>query len=490
MNEYIKFNDWQEVIIDFFENKSNDDEEKYLKEEIKKIDKDLKSENYFNDEDLKVIFTAKKAKEIFAIDFQRQKIQSILNCESIDTKSLSENYINRCNELREKYNPSVWLSKNAQQAKSVSFSTHVVKLTHSKITSPSFYDCIDSKKNSQLSTSALKTKIIDGAVAGNQFAPIFQFLELEFNGNKLSVELAKNENKILESFAKDENELDLWNNGFKQALSVKEISSHSLTKQIYFPISKQKYHLLCNVKSSSLAHKIYESIFYKQPAREQRNKNKFSERTVTSFINKAKLGITGSNHSNASQLNGKRGGKLFLFSTQPPIWQSTIKPPIYKKSLFDNYYTSQNTKESIKHIVDFILRFEKIDLSIKNQDKKQWIEKWTNYIIDDFVFYMITIQNLPAGWSNISDIKLKPAHQYLLDPYCDDVEFQANIKENDWQKIVVNDFVTWLDKQLLNNNKLFTPQKQYSKIFKDLMTTQLRELNDTIAIDGQLQQGN
>ena len=141
----------------------------------------------------------------------------------LDEEKIKENYEDKCNGINEEYLPCKWLTANSQNAASVSFATHVAKLTHSKIDSPSFYDNVHSKKNNQLSTSVLKNKAIDGAVAGNQFAPIFQFLELELNGKRLVSEFRDTSNIVLKPFVKENNDLHNWNHGFQQSLLNKKI---------------------------------------------------------------------------------------------------------------------------------------------------------------------------------------------------------------------------------------------------------------------------
>ena len=90
--------------------------------------------------------------------------------------------------------------------------------------------------------------------------------------------------------------------------------------------------------------------------------------------------MTASYHSNASQLNGARGGKLHLFSAQPPTWQSQLKPPLYKKSLFDSF-SHPSINIDIDYLRDYLLRFERIELSIKNPQRRKWIEKWVGNIL-------------------------------------------------------------------------------------------------------------
>lgn len=355
----------------------------------------------------------------------------------------------------------------------MSFATHVIKLTHSKIDSPSLFDCIDAQDNRYMTTSALQEKIIDGAVAGNQFAPIFQFLELELNGEKLASKFSS-ENKTLSPFTDSDEEMIEWNHNFKKALSSDKISTHTLAKQVYFPVdnpvTENKYHLLCNVISSSLAHTVYLNMFSEgqKQVKKIREKGKFSDNSSINFVHTAHLCATASNHSNASQLNGKRGGRLYLFSSQPPIWQSQLKPPINRKSCFDDFYNA-TIKTELDYMREFLLRFKNLDLSINDPKRKQWLEKWVNNIIDELLFYAGTIHNLPSGWSNTEQIKLKTEHQYFLDPFREDIEFQSACKINNWQTVICADFSYWLNRQLIGKSKQFTPKKEHHRIWMRLL---------------------
>jgi len=499
----IKFKTWGEVIVNFFHEKKEAEEDKYLKETIKVVSKLYQDEKYFNSEEMETFFDLKKNKkdsEQTSLEFQREQFIKIIelakNSSKFDQNKLNENYQIKCKEILKKYEPCEWIYKAAENASNVSFATHVIKLTHSKIDSSSLYDQIDSIKPGTLTTSSLVEKNIDGAVSGNQFAPVFQFLELKLNENKLASEFSARSTTALETFASNDDELNTWNNGFKNALSNDRISTHFLAKQVYFPISNTRnnevsYHLLCNIKSSSLAHAIFENAFDKdqKKSRVLRDKSKYSAAAITSFPQKSKISVTASNHSNASQLNGKRGGKLHLFSNQPPTWQTQHKPPIYKKSMFDENFFYQNIKEDIDYLRNFLLRFERIDLSVKNQERRKWIDRWVANIIDELLFYAGSMQNLPPGWSATDDIKLKPAHQYFLDPYRKNEVFQAERKAVAWQSVICQDFAHWLNRRLIGKDKQFTPQPEHRRMWVSLLEQPLREHSEILDMELKFQAG-
>lgn len=495
------FETWEEVIIDFLQRKIEAEEERYLKEVIKVVAKKYSDQNFFDNSEIKDFFDTKKNKKNdyqSPIEFQRIRFKRMFGFnkkpEEFNQIKIEEAYKRRRRELADKYDPNTWIAKASNDASNVSFATHVSKLTHSKIDSPSFYDRVLFQKEGILATSNLKEKRVDGAVKGNQFAPVFQFLELELKGNKLASVFADESNTVLHSFTEKKEkpeELELWNAGFKKALAESKVSSHFLAKQIYFPIKQKEpsasksYHLLCNVKSSSLAHAIFEKLREtdQEKIEKARDQKKYSISPRKSFVDKAIIQVTASNHGNASQLNGKRGGKLDLFSSRPPIWKSQLKPPIYQKSLFYVGFNYYKVKELIDFLKDFLIRFERIGLSIKDPKKKKWIDGWVSNIIEEVLLYATSIQNLSPGWSDTEDIKLKLEHQYFLDPYRDDEVFQKKRQSTDWQTAICSDFANWLNGRLKGKDKKFTPQREHTRMWKRIMEKELREHTQMIDAD-------
>jgi len=485
-----KTESWEEVINNFLQSKIDAGEEQYLKDKIKELDELYKKERYFAKDKIKDFFNTKKNKKKdnqTKLNFQRDKYQKIFEMdnkpEGLVQDAFDEDYHKKCEEVKSKFEPHSWISQAAKDAASVTFATHVFKLTHSKIDSPSIFDQINSKRPGILSTSVLQEKVIDGAVKGNQFAPVYQFLELELNGKKLAPEFMDEASSVLKCFATNREELLEWNRGFHRALVDSKPRTHPLAKQVYFPINQVEplnsgsYHLLANVKSSSLAHAFFEKqVDSKQKqVRKLRDNSKFSESPVNSYVNRAIIKVTQSNHGNASQLNGKRGGKFTLFNSQPPTWKSQLKPPIAKKSFFYGMYGSQSINENIDYLRDFLLRFERIGLSIRAPSKKEWVDSWVVNIIKDVIAYAATIRSLPSGWTKTENVKLKKEHQYFLDPYRDDEFFQSERRSSDWQSVICNDFTVWLNGRLKGKEKKFTPQQEHTRMWKKIMGKELRD---------------
>lgn len=479
---------WQTVIESFLEEKYEVDFSKYLKDSLKVLGEGYKKQGLLINEELAFIFDTRRNKKLPEqkdTDFIQEQLTKLqdFNEQPADFNfdELKSDISNKQQELKNKYSPTVWLTWAADNAKNVSFATHVPKLTHSAIDSPAFFDASKEKKATQLTTSSLNNAAIDGAVRGNQYSPIYQLLELELNGQKLASQFSNPEASLLAEFSENNEQLQDWNLGFAAALNDGELRAHFLLKQVYFPLDEtstesNNYHLLCNLVSSSKAQALFE--FTRRNSNESfklKNSNKFSDETYFNFPNRASISITASNHGNASQLNGKRGGRLGLYSCQPPVWHSQVKPPIYKANFFYELSKNYEVQETIQYLVEFLTRFENLQLSIKDPKRMRWVEQWLENLADEVLVYVKTIQALPAGWSATEDIKLKMEHQLLLDWYRNDEEFLALKVANTWQAVLAQDFAAWLNSRLRKANNKFTPTDAHTKLWSKLFTANLRE---------------
>ena len=499
MSEEKVFSSWQEVIVDFLQKRKDDKiisllKTKLLKEKDKGLIglliKSLQGQNKANE--IEEFQKLKKTKEQSELEFQLDRLERI---KKIVGNNLGidhiEDYKKKVEEITKNHEPNQWMHDNVSNFDQVGVGTHVAKLTHSSSKGSSFFDnTIQVQNSSYLTTSNLKLhKLnIDGFYTDAKYSPNASFLLLEFQGSYIYELIIKNDFSFLSGFDKSNplNERSKCERSkcLREGVYKSELKTHSLGKQIYFPTQNSNYHLLCNVRSSSMAHSIFEILkdinTNDDSTKKYRENKKYSESIHKSFSGQSKLSITKSNHSNSSQLNGKRGGKINLFSTQPPSWQAQLKPPIYKKSVFDSYSYPTSTNENLWYLVSYILRLEGLDLSTRDPEKQQRFKDSVSSIVDDFFDYVSNIHTLEPGWSSAKGVRLKIEHRYLLDPFQDNKEFQAKRKEIDWQSEIVNYFSNWLNRQLKRKNKAFAAQKEYSRIWKEVMEIALRDFEQTI----------
>lgn len=491
--------DWQVLILEFLAAKFEADLAKFIKETFKDV-QTLAAKSKTVSEEFEIFLDARKNKKPdnmgdkdFLISRMDALFEYLESFDIIDRIKLKSDYLALIDKLKNKYKVNTWIEEASNNASSITFATHVAKLTHSKIDSSSLNDAIKSSRKDVLTTSSLVEIIVDGAVAGNQYAPIYQFLLLECDGINLAQALTKPLNNLLEPFAKDDSQLAEWNERFKQVTQSSTLSTHSLAKQVYFPVNSEdlggtRYHLLCPIISSSLAQHIFSTLFNDEVKliRKQFFDKKYHADIFYDYPQKAAIAVTASNHSNASQLNGKRGGKLYLFNAKPPMWQTQIKPPNYESNMFNHESLNHFCLENLKGFQTMFLGAVEV---YRRPNIMAGIEKWIQAIGDDVIAYASVIQQLPAGWS--ADSKLESnsiEHCYFLDCYRQDDTFVIKQQNNDWQTVIAHDFGSWINHKLNKNSKKFTPQAEHRKLWQKLFAQQLRDYLDIFTVENTDQQ--
>ncbi|AWB67285.1 type I-F CRISPR-associated protein Csy1 [Saccharobesus litoralis] len=482
MDDVMNEDRWEDIVSSFLRSKHSNELKSYLDKLFKDLKKSYEKLGFFKNDQIKYIFDARKNKPLddqSQYDFIVAQLRALNEFndkpQHVDILSLLEDVFINFKELNEKYDVNRWLSKSSGDAKNISFGTHVPKLTHSAIKTKPIVSKNNKNKAGLITTSRVPFIKYD-SVASNAYSQIREFFSLELSGVSLYEIFSNEENSVLRSFACDECQLKEWNSGFLQALEVKDLVIDPLLKQVYFPISKAEnsYHLLSQVESSSLSIEIF--CFIEKKREELAS---LTLGTRSGFPKVAQLFVTsGKNilsHGNVSQLNAIRKGAKYLFSCQPPVWHSQLKPPIYTGSFFYELSRNYEVKENIQYLSDFLTRFENLQLSIKDPKRMRWLVQWVENLVDEVLVYVKTIQALPSGWSAIEGVKLKTAHQVLLDCYRQDEQFLEMKNSSDWQAVVIQDFANWLNNRLTKVNEQFTPQDSHTKLWRTIFKDNFSE---------------
>lgn len=377
----------------------------------------------------------------------------------------SQAWIKELEDITKKYNYATWLDWASGNASNIGFSTHVAKLTHSSINSGSsiYFDSTDNSPQ-YLTTASLANAPTDISQTDNKYAPIGKLLKLESNGQKLVDKLRIGDVSNFTIFSKYETQLAKWRSSFLSCFSDKKPSSHSLAKQIYYPVGAN-YHLLSPLASSSLDHMIFEKIEFvkfNEPSvaiRKQKGSKKYHfDEIDLSYPHVAILKVTSGDktskaHMNVSPFNQVRVGKRYLFPSTPPSWKSQLKPPSTQESLFDGEF-NHRAWHSVKQLQKYL-----IGIRNKNSTKeiRDHVKSCADEIIGILFNYVSEIQNLTnqSGWSQCNT-KLKESHQLWLDPYRQDDIFQQKRQSGDWQEQVCKDFGNWLNHQLKHDRMSFS----------------------------------
>lgn len=390
------------------------------------------------------------------------------------------------------FQPRTWLSDAALRAKQLNFATHPVKFTHSDAKGASSVYALGSDTQDEqgtfLSTSSLKSALID--VAGNAAAlDVAQLLQLEVAGVSLASLIKQGDMSALQPFAEDEAQLAQWQQGFSAVFADKEIRSHSLAKQVYFPLEDGSYHLLSPLFSSSLAQALYQRINdsrYSDAAienRKLRRENKPSELPTVDFRNIAVQKFGGTKPQNISQANSRRGGKAYLLSCQPPVWQSRLLPSLHQKNAFWAAYERRDdyhAKNTVRRLKLFLTKHLEDDSNKRLRDQTIAL---VDELIDTMLQYAAEIQSMTEhiGWS--AQAKIIREEQLWLDPYRKDESFREERARNEWQEKIAEQFAGWLNHKL-KSDKLNMKSSEFT-VWKNMVEQRLARLKEDLIYDSE-----
>ncbi len=436
-----------------------------------------------NKEEISKIEKSKKIKEQTSLHFQRDKYNRLLSLigeEVVDTRLLDLK-----NEYQEfslfntkEHNAVTWLTQWAPKAKDISFATHVGKLTHSSSKSSSILDILEEKDDRYLTTNSLENAEIDTASSNAASLPIADILKLTVNGISVLDCLKNREELFFEKLTDNKALIDEWCVQLKQAYDSTKKQSYFLSKQTYFTTKDNSYHLLLPLTSSSLVHELH--LKHKrywdeiqEVAREQKRNKKYSATIVRTYPNKAYLHVTGSNHSNASSLNGKRGGRIALLPTMPPQWKSNFQFYLNKASLFDKSLGFE-LKYEIADLKKYLLLIKNKSLSISEPKRNATVINKLQTISSSFFNYVGMVDNSMTNDSWSCDTDLPIEQQLLFEPWREDKIATVMKKNKKWERTLSQSYGRWLSKQLKQKDKLpLTPI--HDALWADAFSIELRE---------------
>lgn len=366
----------------------------------------------------------------------------------IESQFLAEKF-----KLQEQFELKSWLDSACQLATKVNIATHVAKFTHSSSKATSFYIEKENLNSKYLDSNCLESSIVDIAVSDAKASPTGTLLLIEDKKQTpLWQYILNNDPTPFSYLISDSNLITAWYSLLKEAIEPSQPTSHIFNKQIYFPISDDKYHLLAPLYSSSLAQVLYDEIQHcrfsqeMKVIREAKRNNDFHPDTLVAYPNLAMTVAGGSKPQNVSQLNNKRGGKTYLFSSAPPHWQAQIKAPIGLDSILRHREIYYHTKAPIDRLTQLLIKLNAASTE-SNMHIRNYITNTVDEVIDQILLIISPWQQLPEGWSNKSDLPL--AQRRWLDPN----NTQWDKFDDDWQHTIAANVGLWLKDKVNKGSK-------------------------------------
>lgn len=229
-------------------------------------------------------------------------------------------------------------------------------------------------------------------------------------------------------------------------------ASHSLAKQIYWPLGDNAYHLLAPLFPTSLTHAIWEAIRSDKSAEKDEKEAKRRYRKYPDLAVQHFGGDSGK--QNISQLNAKRHGENYLLPALPPNWQSpAIRPPFAVNSIFDRIFRSRPRVDKLvrilRNFLESVARYNNIHI----REKRAALSA---YLCDEALLYAaelreaVEIGGLNAGWTADERCRLNRAEQLWLDPLRRDTDpdFAREAARDEWPDEICRRFGNWLNARL------------------------------------------
>ncbi|NAX45435.1 type I-F CRISPR-associated protein Csy1 [Photobacterium halotolerans] len=347
-------------------------------------------------------------------------------------------------KLNTDFTVNVWLDGAAKRAGQISMATHAIKFTHSAAKGSNILAEQMGSNGRYLDTFCLAQPAVD-AVGNAAALDVAKLLQLaDETGKSLLLYLKQGLSVPLAPLTDDSAQLANWMEGLSAALQDNAPSSHTLSKQVYFPVAEDPsgYHLLAPIYSSSLSQAVYNEIQHARfsqemkAIREARRTNKAAEKALVAYPNIAITVAGGSKPQNISQLNSGRGGLTYLLDARAPEWQSQLPRLSSTSVIFEQYVVRAATRPLIYRLAAFI-KARKDEIS--TQSHRKTLEQKVDEIAEAALNAVAAWQNLPAGWSNAYS-QLSGFTARWLDP--DNPKWQE--ENSDWREPLSAEFGLWL----------------------------------------------
>lgn len=385
----------------------------------------------------------------------RQAIQSFID-ERLQAKldKLRPDDEEKRQALIEGHRREVWLADAARRVGQIQLASHTLKPIHPDARGSNLYVIPESPGTPGLvGTHSLKGELAHDVVGNAAALDVFKFLNLELEGRSLLQRLLDDEPQVLAALSEDGSLAREWRDAFVSITRGKgRTASHTLAKQLYFPLAEGGYHLLAPLFPTSLVHKVQQTLRTDRfgeaarAAREARAKGEDWPRGYREYPNLAIQNFGGTKPQNISQLNSERHGENWLLASLPPLWESPeAQLPLHTDSVFP-FLARQDRAlwHRVRELRDFLAHTTHNNLAIRRKR-----ERLLGDICDRLLHYAAQVRH-PSGWSARQDCRLHEAERLWLDPLRgqQDETFSARRVRLDWPLQVSQRFANWLNQAI------------------------------------------
>lgn len=379
--------------------------------------------------------------------FIRERLQSKLD-------GLRDNDNEKRQKLMHDYSRENWLDNAAKRVGQIQLVTHALKYTHPDARGTSIHHTVQSKGCEPWIISTSEAPMDD--VVGNAAAlDVFKFLKLEAGGLSVLERVQSSDTSLKVAMSDDVVCAQRWCDAFAGITqSQTQLTSHTLAKQVYFPLPDGGYHLLSPLYPTSLAHSLHQHIqhdLFSEEAKDARAARHKKVAHPNGHCEHPQLGIRkfgGSKPQNISQLNSKRGGTGYLLPSLPPTWKcQAIKLPLGVRTVFSRWIQWGDLRDLPNELKRYL---EHLPRDYTNIHMRRSRARRVDDIVDALLNRAAAIQQLSAGWSAMPECWLDEAEVCWLDPgrAQADEEFARQRRSRDWPRQIGHRFGNWLNARI------------------------------------------
>lgn len=392
-------------------------------------------------------------------------------------------------QLRRNHFREVWLADAARRATQIQLASHTLKPINPDARGTNVYlsaaFCTDPHL---VGTHSLGAERSDDVVGNAAALDVFKFLKLQAKDRTLLARFLDQDPVLLKALSDNTEQAKVWADAFAGVVNnTTAAASHTLSKQLYFPLLAGGYHLLAPLFPTALVQRLHITLQTDRfsdatkAAREARKADKDHPQGYREYPNMVVQNFGGSKPQNISQLNSERGGANHLLPSVPPMWRSeTVKQPLRFASIFDKggpVRGSKNVRFWTQKLRKYLVReLDRNNVHIRNKRAVMVTE-----IIYAVLDLSAQIQCLPSGWSQPEGCKLSAFEKRWLD--ADGVAAAQKARESDdappvsptsdWRNEVAERFGHWLnsaiaiDKTLMGDEEYLTWKHQFLEKLRD-----------------------
>ena len=396
--------------------------------------------------------------------------------------------------LIDQHHRSTWLADAARRATQIQLATYTVKPIHPDAQGSEPYKPQNKVHDPALVSTYAVAELVDDVVGNAAALDVYKFLKFAHNGESLLARAQRGDSNFHAAIMADTSPeaaqaATEWIANFALAEVSGNPRTHTLAKQLYFPLANGNYHLLAPLFPTALVqewHNRQVSDRFSDIAKVARKTRDDAKRPEDGKGFRDYPGLAAqmfggkSGKQNISQLNSERKGAAHLLSALPPVWRSPdLRLPLKVESVFAvPGLLSRQFSGPLKALRGFLVSVN------KGPDKQRSIlegrqERGTR--VDELVSgiqkWAAEVQLNQPGWSLHADCRLNELERPWLDPYApkeaedavvasavvteielseedrffaylDDQEHKAEAKALNVDREIARAFARWLDSLL------------------------------------------